>query len=154
MGAAPEPSSAAPPKDAAASAFLADCISHTARMLNSLFADASTAREFVDRGGAPSSVLRTVFRVFACVHIQHKPCMFRMLAQSPCIDYKVWFLGNLCLLVGSTARETQPACLRGRTDKQPMAFWNHMLHVGMRGKATHEGGAESMLSRVRILAIT
>ena len=49
--AAPEQSVAAPAKDAAASAFLADCISHTARMLNSLFADASTAREFVDRGG-------------------------------------------------------------------------------------------------------
>ena len=81
-GAAPEPSSAAPPKDAAASAFLADCISHTARMLNSLFADASTAREFVDRGGAPASVSRTVLRMLACVHIQHKPCMHRVAAES------------------------------------------------------------------------
>ena len=82
VSAAPEPSSAAPPKDAAASAFLADCISHTARMLNSLFADASTAREFVDRGGARCSVSRTVTRVLACVHIQHKPCMHRVAAGS------------------------------------------------------------------------
>ena len=49
-----EPAPKAPEQDKEASALLGDCINTSARMLSCLFADGSTTREFVDRGGEAS----------------------------------------------------------------------------------------------------